>query len=94
MYQSLKKHIPCPGWCGSVDLVLAYEPEPNGRQFDSQSGHMLGLQARSPVGGVQEATNWCISHIDVSLSLSPSFPFSLKKFVLKKHIPSYLTLLG
>ena len=30
-----------PGWCGSVDWVLACEP--NGHQFDSQSGHMPGL---------------------------------------------------
>ena len=43
-----------PGWCGSVDLVLACEPK--GCQFDSQSRHMPGLQARSPVGGMQEAT--------------------------------------
>ena len=32
----------------------AYKPK--GRWFDSQSGHMPGLQARSPVGGAQEAT--------------------------------------
>ena len=30
--------------------------EPTGCWFDSQSGHMPGLQARSPDGGVQEAT--------------------------------------
>ena len=38
-------------------------------QFDSQSGHMPGWQAGSPVGGVQEASNQCVSHIDVSLPL-------------------------
>ena len=43
-----------PGWCGSMDSVLA--PEPKGCWFDSQSGHMPGLQARTPVGGAQEAT--------------------------------------
>ena len=37
-----------PGWCGSVDSVPACKPA--GHQFDSQSGHMPGLQARSPVG--------------------------------------------
>ena len=43
-------------------------------QFDSQSGHMPGLWARSPVGGAPEATiHWCFSP-----SLSPSFPLSLK----------------
>ena len=30
--------------------------EPKGRGFLSQSGHRSGLQARSPVGGVREAT--------------------------------------
>ena len=33
-----------------------------GHQFDSLSGHMPELQARSPVGGVREATNRCFSH--------------------------------
>ena len=57
-----------PGWCGSVDWVQACEPK--GRWFDSQSGHMPGLQARSPVGGTKEATtHWCFSP-----SLSPPFP--------------------
>ena len=44
-----------------------------GGQFDSQSGHMPGLQARSPVGDAQEATNGCFS-----LSPSPSLPPFLK----------------
>ena len=43
-----------PGWCGSVNRVPACKPE--GRRFDSPSGHRPGLQARSPVGGVQETT--------------------------------------
>ena len=30
--------------------------EPKGGRFDSQSGHMPGLQARSPVGATWEAT--------------------------------------
>ena len=30
--------------------------EPKGCQFESQLGYMPGLQARSPVGGMQEAT--------------------------------------
>ena len=47
-----------PGWCGSVDRAPACELK--GHWFDSQSGHMPGLRARSPVGGVREAT------IDVS----------------------------
>ena len=30
-----------PGWCGSVDLVLACKPK--GHSFDSWSGHMPGV---------------------------------------------------
>ena len=62
----------CPGWCGSVDWVLACEPK--GCWFDFCSGHLPALWARSPVGGVQEATtHWCFSPF-----LSPSLPLSLK----------------
>ena len=69
-----------PRWCGSVDWVPACEPK--GCWFNSQTGHMPGLQTRSPVGGTQEATtHWCFSP-----SLSPSLPFSKKKInkILKK----------
>ena len=57
--------------------------EPKGRQFNSQSGHMPGLLARSPVGGVQEATtHWCFSP---SLSLSlPLFKNNNNKIFKKK----------
>ena len=66
------KTILIPGWCGSVDWVLACEPKRS--RFDSQSGHTPGLQARSPVGGAREAaTHWYFSP-----SLSPSLPLSLK----------------
>ena len=44
----------CPGWCGSVDGVWACKPK--GCEFDSQSGHMPGLQARSPMRSAREAT--------------------------------------
>ena len=40
-----------PGWCGSVDSVPACEPK--GHRFNSQSEHMPGLQAGSPVGSAQ-----------------------------------------
>ena len=60
------------GWCGSVDWVLACEPK--GQQFNSQSGHLPGLWARSPVGGMREATTqWCFSPF-----LSPSLLLCLK----------------
>ena len=38
-----------PGWCGSVDWARVCRPR--GHLFKSQSGHMPGFQARSPVGG-------------------------------------------
>ena len=48
-------------------------------------GHMPGLRARSPVGGVGKAT-----HIDVSLSLFPSLPLSKNKQTkLKKLFSKY-----
>ena len=50
----MKIRIYSPGWCGSGDRVLAWEQK--GHWFDSQSGHMLGLQSRAPVGGMREAT--------------------------------------
>ena len=45
----------CPGWCGSVDWVSFCKPK--GHWFDSQSRHMPGWLARSPVRGMQEATD-------------------------------------
>ena len=44
-------------------------------KFDSQSGHMSGLQARSLVGGVQEATDW-VSLTHWCFSLFPMLPLS------------------
>ena len=59
-----------PGWCGSVDWVLACEAK--GHWFNSQPGHMPGLQSKSPLGGAWVATtHWCFSP-----SLSPSLPLS------------------
>ena len=55
----LFKKMQCPGWCGSVDWAPACKPK--GYWFNSWSGHMPELPARSLVGGVWEATNWCIS---------------------------------
>ena len=71
------------GWYGSVDWVLACEPK--GRWFDSQSGHMPGLWARSPVGGMQEAT----THGCFSPSLSLSLPFSIKEELNKIVFKNY-----
>ena len=67
-----KNNIYCHGWCGSVKWVPACKPK--GQWFNSQSEHMSGLWARSPVAGTWEATtHWCFPP-----SLSPSLPFSLK----------------
>ena len=68
---SFKKWYFCSGWYGSMDGALACESE--GCGFDSQSRHIPGLQARSPVGGVQEATTLML------LSLSFSVPSPLSK---------------
>ena len=65
-----------PGWCGSVDWVLACESK--GGLFDSWSGHMPGLWARSLVGGVWEVTDGqCISRTLMFLSPSFSLPSPL-----------------
>ena len=73
-----------PGQCGSVDWVPGCETK--GRQFDSQSEPMPGWQARSPVGGEQEAT----THWYFSPSLSPSRLLSLRTNKLIKKINAKL----
>ena len=69
----------CPGWCGSVDWEPACEPK--GRWFNSQSGHMPGLRARSPVGGTWEAT----THQCFSPSLSPPICLKINKILFHKN---------
>ena len=64
------KHWPWLVWLSG--WVLAFEPK--GRWFDSQSEHMPGVQARSPVWGVREET----THWHFSTSLTPSLPLCLK----------------
>ena len=86
-FELFRKTWFCPGWCGSVDWTWACEPK--GHWFDSQSGHLPGLWARSPVWGTWEAsTHWCLS-----LSLFPSLPLSLNinKENLKKKANLILT---
>ena len=61
-----KKNITGPSWCGSVDWAPACEPK--GRWFDSQSGHMPELWARSAVRGGWEATTYW--YFSPSLALS------------------------
>ena len=70
----LSRNDCCPGWRGSVDRALVCELKD--RRLNSQSGHMPGVWARSPAGGVQEANNPCISR--TLMFLFPSFSLSLK----------------
>ena len=66
-----------PGWCGSGDWALGWEPKSCG--FNFGSGHMLGLWVRSLFGGVQElTTHWCFSP---SLSLSLTFSLKVNKML-------------
>ena len=51
--------------------------EPEGCSLDSQSGHMAGLWARCPDGGMWEATGWCISCTYTFLPLSFTLPSPL-----------------
>ena len=67
-----------PGWCSSVDWALTCKPK--GPWFDSQSGHMPGLWARSPVRDACERQ----PHIAVSLPFSLPSPLSKNK-ILKKE---------
>ena len=70
---TLFKMISGPDWCGSVAWASFHKPR--SCPFDSWSGHMPGLWARSLVEGVQEATNQCFSFTLTCLSLFlPSFP--------------------
>lgn len=50
-------------------------------EFDSEQGHMPGLWATSPVGGMQEVDNqWCSPVIDISLSPFPFYSEINKNF--------------
>ena len=57
----------------------AYKPK--SCWFDSQSGHMPGLWARSPVRGAQESTTYCF----FSPSFSLHYPLSKKKLKKKRE---------
>ena len=84
------------GWCGSVDWMPVCKPK--GHQFNSQSGHMPGLQARSPVGGAWEATtDWCFSpslSLSLTLSLKINKIFKIRIKIIKLPWPVWLSWLG
>ena len=80
---SVKSSNSIPSWCGSMDGVLACKPK--GHWFNSQSGHMPGLQTGSPELGRrgvawEATTHWC----DVSLPLFLPPPLKINKIFKKK----------
>ena len=71
--QRLKKlaHGPPLVWLTGLGIVR----QTRGHWFDSQSGHMCGLQSQSPFEGVREAIDGCsLSHRCFSPSRLPTFP--------------------
>ena len=62
--------LTCPGWCGSVDWVLAYEP--TGCQFDSRCTTHTWVAGHVPSGGHARG-----NHTLMFLSLSFSLPSPL-----------------
>ena len=74
-----------PGWCCSVDGAPACELK--GCPYNSQSGPMPGLQARSPFEGIQPS--W--EHVRGNLSMCLSLPSPLSKSKLKKKKKTDLT---
>ena len=66
------KNKSSPGWHGSVDWAPAWEPK--GHRFNSQSGHMPGLQGQVPSRGRPRG-----NHTLMFLSLSFSLPSALFK---------------
>ena len=63
-----------PGWCGSVDWVLACELK--GHRFDSSQGTCLGCGPGPQLGACKRQH---LSHMDVSLPLSLPLPLSKNK---------------
>lgn len=74
-----------------AQLVGASSRTPKDGRFHSLSGPTLGLWVRSLVGPSTEATSWCFSHIDVSLSLPLPLSKGKKKSVLSRSSVSCCT---
>ena len=77
------KKYALPGVAQWIECRPINQKVTKGHWFDYRSGHMHGLQARSSVGGVQEAPHPCISHPLMFLSLSFSLPSILSKCINK-----------
>ena len=66
-------------WLSGLSAGLRTACKLRGCRFYSQSGHMPVLWAKSPVGGVGEATDVSLSLVDVFLSFSLPSPLSKYK---------------
>ena len=77
----------------NVAQWVELRPENWDCQFDSHSGHVPGLWARSPVGDVWETTDWwsMFSHTPIFPFLSPSFPPFLKINIFLKKKCVYMS---
>ena len=80
--KSYKHIIRNPSRCDSVGWASSYKPE--GCRFDSQLGHMPGLQAH-----VLKATDWCSSPTVMFPSLFPSLSLYKNKNILSKKTPPH-----
>ena len=83
---TVRKSVGCPGRCGLVGWVSSRKPKGGG--FDSQSGHMPGLQAPSPVGGTckRQLIDVSLSHQCFSPPLSPSLSISLESIKKRENL--------
>ena len=66
-------------WAGVAQWIECQPVNQKVAGLIPSQGTCLGLQARSPSGGVQEATNRCFSHTSMFLSLCFSLPPPLSK---------------
>ena len=80
------RHIPSPGWCGSVGCMPDWELKSH--WFDSQSGHMPGLWAGPYLG--RASGNWSMFSLTLMFpSVFLPSPFSkkiIKSFFFFKDI--------
>ena len=87
----LNGNVQSPDWCGSVGWVSSCRAK--GRQFNSRSGHVPELWARSLVGGAGEATDPCFSgtlmFFFLSSPLSKNKVFLRKKKCTDREVQSY-----
>ena len=76
--------LPWPVWAH-----WALSGKPKSRRFNSQSGHMPGLQVQSPVG-VRVRGNQSMFFLRINVFLSLSLPFSLDSVKGQEKRRSYI----